>query len=150
MKALKHVLIGVAMVGIVVVFATALFAEKEHSEADIKLLKDSAAALQQSHPDLAKGLTDYANSKEMAASKTESLSGALESVNTQKQEIVVGGVVVKITENTTLTGQHSLGQVMEMTLNNMRSYVGRTVKCSGTKTGPTEFTATKVRIYDTR
>ena len=148
MKALKHVLIGVVIVGIVAALATASFAEKEHSEADIKLLKDSEAAPQQSHPDLAKGLTDYANRKEMAAPKTESLSGALESVNSQKQEIVVGGVVVKITENTTLEGQHSLGQVMEMTLNNMCSYVGRTVKCSGTKTGPTEFAATKVRLYD--
>jgi len=129
MKALKHMLIGVVIAGIVAALATASFAEKQ---------------------EFAKGLTDYANRKEMAAPKTESLRGALESVNSQKQEIVVGGVVVKITENTTLEGQHSLGQVMKMTLNNMCSYVGRTVKCSVTKTGPTEFTATKVKIYDTR
>ena len=128
MKALKYVLIGVAMMGIVAVLATASFAEKEHSEADIKLLKDSAAALQQSRPDLAKGLTDYANRKEMAEPKTESFKGKLESVSSQKQEMVVDGVAVKIAENTTLEGESSRGQVMQLTLNNMLSYVGRTAK----------------------
>jgi hypothetical protein len=149
MKALKHVLIGVAIAGIVVGLTAAAFAEKEHSGADIKLLKDSAAALQQSHPDLAKGLTDYANREETTEPKTESLRGILESVSSQKQEMVVNGVAVKIAENTKLEGESSRGQVMQLTLNNMLSYVGRTAKCYGTKTGPTEFTATKVRVYET-
>lgn len=76
MKVLKYAFIGVAIIGMVVLLTTASFAEKEHNKADIKLLKDSAAALQQSHPDLAKGLTDYANRE----------AGEQEEMNEEKNE----------------------------------------------------------------
>ena len=36
------------------------WAHAEHAKADIKLLKDAASALQQSRPDLADALTEYA------------------------------------------------------------------------------------------
>lgn len=150
MKALKHVLIGVVMTAMVVVPATASFAEKEHGEADIKLLKDSAAALQQSHPDLAKGLIDYANRQEMAKPEIESLKGELESFDLQKQEMVVGGVAMKIAKNTLMEVQNVRGQIMQITPSMMLLYIGRTVKCHRIKTGPQEFTVTKLRIYDNR
>jgi len=56
----------VLVVGIALFVATSAFAaDKEHSkgshEALIKTLRSSAATLQSSHPDLAKGLTKYAN-----------------------------------------------------------------------------------------
>lgn len=147
MKALKYVLIGIAIAGIITVLATASFAEKEHSKADIKLLKDSAAALQQSHPDLAKGLIDYANREEMAEPKTESLNGNLENVDLKNQEIVVDGVVAKITENTLMKAENERGQMLNITPNTITSYVGKTVKCYVTKTGPKEFTVTKLKVY---
>ncbi len=76
MKVLKYVLIGVAVVGVVAMLRTASFAGKEHSEADIKLLKDAAAALGKSNPDLANRLADYANreageQEDMAKEKNE-------------------------------------------------------------------------------
>lgn len=78
----------------------------------------------------------------------ESLKGRLESVDSKKQEIVVDGVTVKIANNTTLEGESKSGQVMQMTLHNILPYMGTTVKCQGTKTGPKKFTATKVKVYE--
>ncbi len=80
----------------------------------------------------------------------ESLKGKLESVNKQKQEIVVDGITVKIAKDTSLIGENEHGQTMRMMLNNMLPYIGKTAKCNGTKTGPKEFTATKVKVYEKR
>ena len=80
----------------------------------------------------------------------ENLKGKLENINLTKQEMIVDGVTVKITKDTTLEGENKRGQVMRMMLRNMSPYMGRTAKCYGTKTGPTEFTATKVRVYEKR
>ncbi len=73
MKSLRTVVIGLAVVGMVVFLSSVLFAEegcktgKMNQEAKIKLLRDSATALQKSNPDLAKGLNDSADkeAKEM-------------------------------------------------------------------------------------
>lgn len=73
MKYFRIVLIGLAVLGMIVFLSSVSFAEegyhsgKGNHEAKIKLLKDSAAALQKSNPDLAKGLNDIADkeAKEM-------------------------------------------------------------------------------------
>ena len=66
MKSLRSMVMWMLVVGIGIFVATSLFAaDKEHNkgnhEALLKTLTSSAAALQSSHPDLAQGLTKYAN-----------------------------------------------------------------------------------------
>ncbi len=67
MKSLRSTFSGIAVFGAMLLLSGVLFAEqgstvrKEHHQAKIKLLLDSAIALQQSHPELTKGLSDYAN-----------------------------------------------------------------------------------------
>ena len=70
MKFLKSAVIGVAVLGMLAFLSSVSFAEegcctlgKENHEAKGKLLKDAAAALQATHPDLAKGLSDCADAK---------------------------------------------------------------------------------------
>jgi hypothetical protein len=66
MKSLRSMMMWLLVAGIALFVATSAFAaDKEHSkgnhEALIKTLRSSAAALQSSRPDLAQGLTKYAN-----------------------------------------------------------------------------------------
>jgi len=67
MKSLRMALIGLAVFGMVSFLSGVSFAQetqaagKERHETKIKLFQDSAAALQKSNPDLAKGLNDYAD-----------------------------------------------------------------------------------------
>src|SRR4030043_1789340 len=68
MKPLRVIVIGLVVVGVAIFLSGLAFAEEEckpgkmmNHEAKVKLLQDSAAALQKSNPDLAKGLTDYAD-----------------------------------------------------------------------------------------
>jgi len=67
MKSLRTVLIGLAIFGIAVFLSGVSFAQKMQSadkarhEAKVKLLQDSAAALQQSDPILSAGLIKFAN-----------------------------------------------------------------------------------------
>ena len=66
MKSLRSMVMWMLVVGIGIFVATSAFAaDKEHNkgnhEALLKTLKSSATALQSSNPDLAKGLTKYAN-----------------------------------------------------------------------------------------
>jgi len=72
MKAARFVLTIIFALGVIASFYGISFAEsgkneckawKENNEAATKVLQDSAAAFQASNPDLAKGLTDYANEK---------------------------------------------------------------------------------------
>jgi hypothetical protein len=60
MRSLKFLFVGVAVLGAVALFSGASFAQG-NKEARMKVLQDSAAALQQSNPDLAKALTDWVN-----------------------------------------------------------------------------------------
>jgi regulatory protein YycI of two-component signal transduction system YycFG len=79
MKSLRIVLMGLIVFGVVIFLSNVLFAEegcpamKTNHESRIKLLKDSAAALQQANPDLAKGLSDLADkeAKETQEWKTQ-------------------------------------------------------------------------------
>lgn len=64
MRFFRGVFVGIAVLGVMLFVSGAAFAQSKH-EAKIKVLQDSAAALQASNPDLAKGLNDMAN--EMAA-----------------------------------------------------------------------------------
>ena len=73
MKLLRNVFIGVAALAIGICLSSISFAEegrhawkegKENEVAKIKLMKDSAVALQQSNPALAKGLSDWAADEE--------------------------------------------------------------------------------------
>ncbi len=66
MKSLRSMVMWMLVLGIALFVATSAFAaDKEHNKGDhealIKTLISSAAALQSSHPDLARGLTKYAN-----------------------------------------------------------------------------------------
>ncbi len=66
MKSLRSMMMWMLVLGVVLFVATSAFAaDKEHNkgnhEALIKTLRSSAAALQSSQPDLAQGLTKYAN-----------------------------------------------------------------------------------------
>ncbi len=72
MKAARFVLIVIFALGVIASVCGMSFAEngkyeckvcKENDESAIKVLQDSAAALEKSNPDLAKGLNDYANEK---------------------------------------------------------------------------------------
>ena len=74
MSLARNVLIGAAVLGIAVFLSGVSFADegchkgKMGHEAKIKLLKDSAAALEKSNPDLAKGLeemTEFKNKSKM-------------------------------------------------------------------------------------
>ena len=72
MKFSRRMFIAVAVCGMVLSLCSLSFAEKKHhsckckeeNAAKIKALRDSAAALQQSNPDLAKGLTELADKEE--------------------------------------------------------------------------------------
>lgn len=65
MKSLRSMTLWLLVVGIGLFVATSAFADKEHNkgnhEANLKNLRSSAAALQSTRPDLAQGLTKYAN-----------------------------------------------------------------------------------------
>ncbi len=69
MKLLRNAFIGVAALAIVICLSSVSFAKegcsackegKENEVSKVKLMKDSAAALQMSNPALAKGLNDWA------------------------------------------------------------------------------------------
>jgi len=61
MGLLRNALLGFFMISFIVDFSSVSFAEEGYNEAQIKLLKSSATALQQSHPALAAELIKYAN-----------------------------------------------------------------------------------------
>ena len=72
MRYLRSVVVGIAVFAMIISLSGLAFAEmgkgackidKEACAAQIKTLKDSAAALQTSNPDLAKGLNDLADKK---------------------------------------------------------------------------------------
>ena len=73
MKLVRNMFVGVAVVVVIMCLSGISFAEegrhawkegKENEVAKIKLMKDSAAALQQSNSALAKGLSDWAANEE--------------------------------------------------------------------------------------
>lgn len=90
MKLARNVFFGLVIAGTIVFLSSASFAQmapatgkdssarKARHEARIKLLQDSAAALQQTNPDLAKKLSDLVN--EDANRSNERLEGSKEKV----------------------------------------------------------------------
>ena len=73
MKSLRSMFIGLAVIVMIVLLSGISFAEEGHHKwkenmdnetAKIKIMKDSAVALQQSNPALAKGLSDWAADEE--------------------------------------------------------------------------------------
>jgi len=90
MKLARNVFFGLVMAGTIVFLSSVSFAKmapaagkdssvwKAKHEAKIKLLQDSAAALQQTNPDLAKKLNDLVN--EEANKSKEKLEGSKEKV----------------------------------------------------------------------
>ena len=75
MRVFRGIFAVIAVLGAMLLISRVSFAQQK-CEAKIKVLQDSAATLQQSHPDLAKGLSDLANeemkeSKEKMESKKE-------------------------------------------------------------------------------
>jgi hypothetical protein len=93
MKVARKVVFGLAVLGIVVFLSGVSFAQtataqeqeasarKARHEARIKLLQDSAAALRQTHPDLAKSLEEMTVPKQ----KTEMQKAAKE--KNEKEEV---------------------------------------------------------------
>jgi len=82
MKLLRNVFIGVAALAVIMCLSGISFAEeghnawkedKENEAVKIKLMKDSAAALQQSNPVLAKGLSDWAADEEKEMQECKAL-----------------------------------------------------------------------------
>ena len=75
MKLFKYLMVGFAIVVFVFSFACISQADCGHcpkdKEKQIKTLKDSAAALQKSHPELAKGLTEIVDMKEAHMKKSQ-------------------------------------------------------------------------------
>ena len=69
MKSLKSLFMGLAVTGAIILLSSASFADEGKEQAKIKGLNEAAAALQQSNPTLAAGLTKFAN--EEAAEKEE-------------------------------------------------------------------------------
>ncbi len=64
MKSVRRLFLGMLLlVGWTIGQPSVSFAHTEHIEADIKLLRDAASALQQSRPDLANALGTYADSE---------------------------------------------------------------------------------------
>ncbi len=61
MRLFKGVVMGMVVTGFMVLLSSVSFAEEGHGQEKIKLLNDSAAALQASNPALAASLTKYAN-----------------------------------------------------------------------------------------
>lgn len=61
MKSLRGTLIILAIFGAVILLYGLSFANEEYAQADIRLLKESAVALQRLRPDLAQGLRNYAD-----------------------------------------------------------------------------------------
>jgi len=61
MRLFKGVLMGVVVTGFMVLLSSVSYAKEGHGQEKIKLLNDSAAALQVSNPWLAASLTKYAN-----------------------------------------------------------------------------------------
>ena len=83
MKLVRNVFVGIAALAVIICLSGISFAEeghhawkegKENEAAKVKLMKDSAAALQQSNPTLSKGLNDWAadEEKEMQEWKEQS------------------------------------------------------------------------------
>ncbi len=71
MKLLKGMILGLFVTGLTVFFSSASFAEEKNDAAFIKLLKDSAAALQPSNPNFAANLTKFATEEENEKSEKE-------------------------------------------------------------------------------
>ena len=61
MTGLRRVLLAVLLLGASALVSTGAFAHEKQDQADVQLLRDAAAALRQSHPDLAQGLSQYAD-----------------------------------------------------------------------------------------
>ena len=61
MTGLRRVLLVALLLGASALVSTGAFAHEKQDQADVKLLRDAAAALRQSHPDLAQGLSEYAD-----------------------------------------------------------------------------------------
>ncbi|MCX5707097.1 MAG: hypothetical protein NTW13_05545 [Candidatus Omnitrophica bacterium] len=80
MKSLRGVSIIIAIFGAVTLLLGLSYANGENAQADIKLLRDSAVALQVSRPDLAQGLNNYAD-------KEAKKSGVMSNESKVKEEI---------------------------------------------------------------
>ncbi len=71
MKFLKGIILALFATGLIVFFSSASFAEKKNDASFIKLLKDSAATLQPSNPNLAANLIKFATEEENEKSEKE-------------------------------------------------------------------------------
>ena len=103
MKLSRSVMVGLLVGGVVVLLSSASFADGEHKKGDheavIKTLRNSASALEVSHPDLAKGLTNYANeeSKEIEGKEEK---GA-------KEDLAEGSLVKVLNDSAAALAQSS-------------------------------------------
>jgi hypothetical protein len=83
MRSLRGVLMGLVVLGAVLFFSGVSFAH-ENKEVKVKTLQDASAALAQSNPELAKGLSDFANEE---AKETKNMTeGAKKSEGKESSE----------------------------------------------------------------
>jgi len=71
MKLSRSVVVGLLVAGFVVLLSAASFASGGKEKYKVKLLKDSAVALQQSNPSLSAALTKFANEEEKEIGKSD-------------------------------------------------------------------------------
>lgn len=83
MKSLRTMMLGLIAVGVFAVFSSISYAAEAQEQAKVKILNDSAAALQQLNPGLAASLTKFAN--EEATEKQEKNEGNKEQEGTKEE-----------------------------------------------------------------
>ena len=86
MKTLKGLILGVCLAGFVVLLSSVSFAEGKHHKIDLALIRKAALALQAAHPDLAAGLTKYADDEAKEDLEKKNAKEEKEGAAEEKQE----------------------------------------------------------------
>ncbi len=86
MRLFKGMLMGVVVTGFMVLLSSVSYAKQGHEQEKIKLLNDSAAALQVSNPWLAASLTKYANDEAQEVKEKNEGKKELESAKEEEMK----------------------------------------------------------------
>jgi hypothetical protein len=86
MKTWKGLILGVGVAGLVVFLSSAAFAEGKHHKMEVDVFRKAAVALEATHPDLAAGLTKYADEKAREKLEKKGHKAEKEGVAEEKEE----------------------------------------------------------------
>jgi predicted phage tail protein len=86
MKTWKGLILGVGVAGLVVLLSSAAFAEGKHHQMDVDVFRKAAVALEATHPDLAAGLTKYADKEAREKLEKKGSKAEKEGVAEAKEE----------------------------------------------------------------